>query len=72
MGSHRGSAGVLLTLVTPAMPALLRGWAWLVRASGFGLTAGTLLDAPSAVVFSSAALMFLFIPWVVAAGVRLR
>lgn len=65
-------AGILLTLVTPRMPPLLRGWAWLVWASGAALTAATIANAPAGVIVSSAALMALFIPWVVVAGMRLR
>ncbi|HEU4521323.1 MAG TPA: hypothetical protein VFT12_04920 [Thermoanaerobaculia bacterium] len=65
-------AGVYLTLITPGMSRLLRGWAWLVWISGFALTAATVMDLPSGVVVSSAALMLLFIPWVAVAGVRLR
>jgi hypothetical protein len=65
-------AGIFLTLVTPRMPAFLRGWAWLVWASGAALTVATIANATAAVIASSAALMALFIPWVVAAGMRLR
>lgn len=68
-------AGVALTVITTAMPPYLRIWAWLVWLSGFGLTAATVADVPFGVVVSSAALMVLFIPWVVSmggAGVRLR
>lgn len=65
-------AGILLTLVTPRMPPFLRGWAWLVWASGAALTLATIANVPSAVIASSAALMALFIPWVVVAGMRLR
>lgn len=65
-------AGILLTLVTPQMGSLLRGWAWLVWASGAALTAATLAGAPAGVIASSAALMALFIPWVVSMGMRLR
>src|SRR5687768_10645278 len=65
-------AGLLLTLVTPGMPLFLRGWAWLVWASGAALTVATIANVPAGVVAASAALMVLFIPWVVAAGMRLR
>lgn len=65
-------AGILLTLVTPGMPSFLRGWAWLVWASGAALTLATIADLPAAVIASSAALMALFIPWVVVTGMRLR
>ncbi|HUP47184.1 MAG TPA: hypothetical protein VNA04_00190 [Thermoanaerobaculia bacterium] len=65
-------AGVLLTLVTPAMPPLLRRWAWVVWGSGAVLTLATIAGSAAGVVFSSAVLMALFIPWVVLAGMRLR
>ena len=67
-------AGVYLTVITPALPRYLRIWAWLVWLSGFALTAATVADVPFAVVLSSAALMVLFIPWVVTMSgvVRLR
>jgi hypothetical protein len=65
-------AGILLTLVTPRMPRVLRAWAWLVWASGAALTVATIVNVPAGVVAASAALMVLFIPWVLAAGMRLR
>jgi small multidrug resistance pump len=65
-------AGILLTLVTPAMPPLLRAWAWLAWTSGIALSLMTIAGNDSGVVVASAALMVLFIPWVAMAGVRLR
>lgn len=40
--------------------------------SGAALTLATIANAPAAVIVSSAALMALFIPWVVVTGMRLR
>ncbi|MGZ8867437.1 MAG: hypothetical protein ACXW2P_03760 [Thermoanaerobaculia bacterium] len=65
-------AGILLTLVTPQLGFLLRRWAWLVWASGAALTIATFANAPVGVILASAALMALFIPWVVMMGMRLR
>jgi hypothetical protein len=65
-------AGILLTLITPQLGFLLRGWAWLVWASGAALTIATTANAPAGVIAASAALMALFIPWVVMMGMRLR
>jgi hypothetical protein len=65
-------AGILLTLASPSLSALLRGWAWLAWASGIALTIFTILNIPSGVVIASAALMILFIPWVILMGAKLR
>ncbi len=63
-------AGIILTVATPSLP--LRWMAWLAWASGAALTTFTILAIPAGVVTSSAALMILFIPWVVIMGARLR
>jgi hypothetical protein len=64
-------AAILLTLGSPfSMP--LRVWAWLTWTSGIALTIFTIMNMSAGVVISSAALMILFIPLVVAIGTRLR
>lgn len=65
-------AGIVLTLASPFLPPLLRGWAWLAWASGIALTVFTILNIPLGVVISSGALMVLFTPWVVAMGAKWR
>ena len=64
-------AAILLTLATP-LPPLLRRWAWLAWASGIALTLFTVLDISRGVVIASAALMTLFIPFVMMLGAKLR
>jgi hypothetical protein len=64
-------AAILLTVATP-LPPLLRRWAWLAWASGIALTLFTILDSSRGVVIASAALMTLFIPFVMMLGAKLR
>jgi hypothetical protein len=64
-------AAILLTVATP-LPPLLRRWAWLTWASGIALTLFTILDISRGVVIDSAALMTLFISFVMMLGARLR
>ncbi|HEV8658367.1 MAG TPA: hypothetical protein VGS96_07030 [Thermoanaerobaculia bacterium] len=64
-------AAILLTLASP-LPALLRVWAWLTWMSGLALTIFTIGNMSAAVVISSAVLMILFIPLVVAIAIKLR
>jgi hypothetical protein len=65
-------AGVLLTIATPAMRPLVRSWAWLVWICGAALTILTIANSATGVMMSSAALMLVFVPWVVAMAVTSR
>jgi hypothetical protein len=63
-------AAIMLTLSTPTLP--FRAWAWLAWASGVALTIFTIVNDPMGIVVASAALMILFIPWVLAMAARMR
>jgi small multidrug resistance pump len=60
-------AGIMLTFFTKP----LRPLAWLVWLSGIALTIATIVNVPAAITLASAALMILFIPFVVLLGRRL-
>lgn len=66
------AAGILLTRATPAARGGLRFWAWVVWTSGGALTAFTLAGFVPGMVASTAVLMTVFPPWVIALGWRLR
>jgi hypothetical protein len=63
-------AAILLTLASPTLRPFLQRWAWLTWTSGVALTVFTIVNMPAGVVIASAALMMLFIPWVVVMGAR--
>ncbi len=63
-------AAVILTIATPSLP--LRWWAWLAWAGGIALTLFTILNISTGILVASAALMILFIPWVVVMAAKLR
>lgn len=60
-------AGMTLTIFTPP----LRSLSWIVWLSGSALTVATIANAPAAITIASAALMTLFIPFVLLLARRL-
>ena len=58
-------AGIVLTVATPIRAPWVRVWTWLVWVSGLALSVSAFLDSGSGIMASSAALMTLFIPWVI-------
>jgi len=62
-------AGIALTTASPWLRPLVRGWAWLVWTCGAALTVVTIANSAAGVLISSAALMVLFVPFVVAVAV---
>ena len=63
--------GVLLTLQTRALRGPLLLWTWAIWGLGFALTAAAIAGSVVGMVATSAALMALFIPWVVVVGRKL-
>jgi hypothetical protein len=59
-------------LGTPALKGRLRVWAWVIWASGLGLSASTLTGSVAGMVVSGGLLMALFCPWAAVIGWKLR
>ncbi len=62
-------AGATLTIASPWLRRPVRAWAWLVWICGAALTAVTIAASTAGIMISSAALMVLFVPWVIAVAV---
>jgi hypothetical protein len=65
-------AGVMLTIATPALRGRLLVWTWAVWATGFLLSAFSLLGNIPGIAVSTAVLFTLFCPWCVAIWRQLR
>ena len=65
-------AGIMLTLLTPGMPIVLRFLAWSAWFFGLGLTVSALAGSVSGMIISTTGLMALFCPWTWLMGMKLK